>query len=112
MLRAFGPPGFWFARSFRFASFPRKPSLTFCQPWSLLRKALIRAGKTSYTAGRYVPCFRFSGYISHVKINFKKREKSLENSLMGKLNTITPHDTAVKHIRSTFFNTLLERWSM
>jgi hypothetical protein len=32
-------------------SFPRKPSPTFCQPWSLLRKALIRAVKTSYTAG-------------------------------------------------------------
>jgi hypothetical protein len=26
-------------------------SATFCPPWSLLRKALIRAGKTSYTAG-------------------------------------------------------------
>jgi hypothetical protein len=35
------------ARSFRYAPFPRRCSGTFCQPWSLLRKALIRAGKTS-----------------------------------------------------------------
>jgi len=28
---------------------PTPHSTTFCQPWSLLRKALIRAGKTSYT---------------------------------------------------------------
>jgi hypothetical protein len=39
------------ARSLRFAPFPRRCSGTFCQPWSLLRKALIRAGKTSHTAG-------------------------------------------------------------
>jgi hypothetical protein len=31
--------------------FPRKTSATFCLPWSLLRKALIRAGKTPQTAG-------------------------------------------------------------
>jgi hypothetical protein len=30
---------------------PRLIPPTFCQPWSLLRKALIRAGKTSHTAG-------------------------------------------------------------
>jgi hypothetical protein len=34
----------------RSAPFPRRCSGTFCQPWSLLRKALIRAGKTSPTA--------------------------------------------------------------
>jgi hypothetical protein len=39
------------ARSLRYAPFPRHCSGTFCQPWSLLRKALIRAGKTSQTAG-------------------------------------------------------------
>jgi hypothetical protein len=38
------------AKSFRFAPFPRRCSGTFCQPRSLLRKALIRAGKTSPTA--------------------------------------------------------------
>jgi len=42
-------PGFRSARSFRCAPFPRLPPPTFCQPWSLLRKALIRAGKTSST---------------------------------------------------------------
>jgi hypothetical protein len=30
---------------------PTAHSGTFCQPWSPLRGALIRAGKTSYTAG-------------------------------------------------------------
>jgi hypothetical protein len=30
---------------------PRFTAPTFLQPWSLLRKALIRAGKTSQTAG-------------------------------------------------------------
>jgi hypothetical protein len=35
------------ARSLRYASFPRRCSGTFCQPWSLLRKALIRADKLS-----------------------------------------------------------------
>ena len=39
------------ARSFRFAPFPRRCSGTVCQPWPLLRKALIRAGKPSHTAG-------------------------------------------------------------
>jgi hypothetical protein len=34
----------------RYAPFPRRCSGTVCQPWSLLRKALIRAGKTSQTA--------------------------------------------------------------
>jgi hypothetical protein len=33
------------------SSFPRKTSATVCRPWSLLRKALIRAAKPSYTAG-------------------------------------------------------------
>jgi hypothetical protein len=32
-------------------SFPRLTPPTFLQPWPLLRKALIRAAKTSYTAG-------------------------------------------------------------
>jgi hypothetical protein len=32
-------------------AFVRFFSVTFCQPWSLLRKALIRAGKTSHTTG-------------------------------------------------------------
>jgi uncharacterized protein (DUF111 family) len=30
---------------------PTPHHATVCQPWSLLRKALIRAGKPSYTAG-------------------------------------------------------------
>jgi hypothetical protein len=38
-------------RSFRCVQFPRLTPPTFYQPWSLLRKALIRAGKTSHTAG-------------------------------------------------------------
>jgi hypothetical protein len=46
-----GGSGFRVARSLRFAPFPRHTPPTFCQPWSLLRKALIRAGKTSSTAG-------------------------------------------------------------
>jgi CBS domain containing-hemolysin-like protein len=46
-----GPSGFRVPRSFRYAPFPRHTPPTFCQPWSLLRKALIRAGKTSHTAG-------------------------------------------------------------
>jgi hypothetical protein len=45
------------ARSFRCAPFPRHCSATFCQPWSLLRKALIRAAKTSPTAERYAAFF-------------------------------------------------------
>jgi hypothetical protein len=49
--RAFGAPGFRLARSFRYAPFPRQPPPTFLQPWTLLRKALIRAAKTSHTAG-------------------------------------------------------------
>jgi hypothetical protein len=67
MLRAFGPPGFRFARSFCCAPFPRKPSPTFCQPWTLLRKALIRAGKTSYTAGRY----KYTCYLHVYQGDFK-----------------------------------------
>jgi hypothetical protein len=43
--------GYVLVRSFRCASFPRQNSATFLQPWSFLRKALIRAGKTSQTAG-------------------------------------------------------------
>jgi len=35
-----------------YSPFVRFCSATFCQPWSLLRKALIRAGKTSVTAKR------------------------------------------------------------
>jgi hypothetical protein len=35
------------ARSFRYAPFPRRCSGTVCRPWSLLRKALIRAAKPS-----------------------------------------------------------------
>jgi hypothetical protein len=44
-----GGSGSVLARSFRCAPFPfpRQNSATFCQPWTLLRKALIRAGKTS-----------------------------------------------------------------
>jgi hypothetical protein len=38
------------ARSFRRAPFPRRCSGTVCRPWSLLRKALIRAAKPSHTA--------------------------------------------------------------
>jgi hypothetical protein len=45
-----GGSGFRVARSFRYAPFPRHTPPTFYQPWSLLRKALIRAGKTSPTA--------------------------------------------------------------
>jgi hypothetical protein len=44
-------PGFRSARSLRYAPFPRLPPPTVCQPWSLLRKALIRAVKPSHTAG-------------------------------------------------------------
>jgi hypothetical protein len=38
------------ARSFRCDPFPRRCSGTFCQPWSLLRKAFIRAAKPLQTA--------------------------------------------------------------
>jgi hypothetical protein len=48
---AVGGSGFRVARSFRYAPFPRHTPPTFLQPWSLLRKALIRAAKTSHTAG-------------------------------------------------------------
>jgi hypothetical protein len=44
-------PGFRSPRSFRYAPLPRLTPPTFLQPWPLLRKALIRAAKTSYTAG-------------------------------------------------------------
>jgi hypothetical protein len=46
-----GGSGFRRARSLRYAPFPRQPPPTFLQPWSLLRKAPIRAAKTSPTAG-------------------------------------------------------------
>jgi hypothetical protein len=46
-----GPSASAMARSFRYAPFLRLPPPTVCQPWSLLRKALIRAGKPSHTAG-------------------------------------------------------------
>jgi hypothetical protein len=52
---------FWLGQSLR--SFPRQNSATFCQPWSLLRKALIRAAKPSYTAGTL--CAIFSEYFLH-----------------------------------------------
>jgi hypothetical protein len=48
--RSLNAPGFRSPRSFRYAPFPRLTTPTFCQPWSLLRKALIRSGKTSHTA--------------------------------------------------------------
>ncbi len=38
-------------RSPRSATFSTAHSGTFCRPWSLLRKALIRAGKTPYKPG-------------------------------------------------------------
>jgi transposase len=41
-------------RSVRFTSFPRHTPLKFLQPWPLLRKAPIRAAKTSHTAGTSV----------------------------------------------------------
>ena len=44
-----GGSGLRSARSFRYAPFPRLTAPTFCKPWSLLRKALIRVCKTSYT---------------------------------------------------------------
>jgi hypothetical protein len=47
----YGGSGFQSARSFRYATLPRLLPPTFLQPWSLLRKALIRAAKMSYTAG-------------------------------------------------------------
>jgi hypothetical protein len=47
----------------RYAPFPRRCSGTFYQPWSLLRKALIRAGKTSYTAGTLCAIF-FAPHLS------------------------------------------------
>jgi hypothetical protein len=50
-LKAPRPPQ-W-RRSFRCAPFPRHCSGTVCRPWSLLRKALIRAAKTSPTAGTF-----------------------------------------------------------
>jgi hypothetical protein len=48
-------PEFPSARSFAYGSFPRLTPPTFLQPWSrtfgkMLRKALIRAGKTSHSA--------------------------------------------------------------
>jgi hypothetical protein len=42
-----GGSGFQSARSLRYAPFPRLLPPTFLLPWSLLRKALIRATKTS-----------------------------------------------------------------
>jgi hypothetical protein len=44
-----GGSGSVLARSFRYAPFTRQNSATFLQPWPLLRKALIRAAKMSYT---------------------------------------------------------------
>jgi hypothetical protein len=59
-----GGSGYVLARSLRYAPFPRKTSATFLQPWSLLRKALIRAAKTSQTAGTL--CEIFSGIYSKI----------------------------------------------
>jgi hypothetical protein len=46
-----GGSGYGLSRLFRFASFPRQTFATVWRPWSLLRKALIRAAKPSHTAG-------------------------------------------------------------
>jgi hypothetical protein len=50
-----------------------------------------------------VPCFRFSGYISRIKIDFKKEKKSFENSLMGQLNAIAPHGIIMKAYKKYMF---------
>jgi hypothetical protein len=62
------------ARSFRYASFPRHCSGTVCRPWSLLRKALIRAAKPSHTAGTLCEIER-RNYCSnsHYQRNFADR---------------------------------------
>jgi hypothetical protein len=52
-----GSSGFRVARSFRYAPFPRHCSGTVCRPWSLLRKALIRAAKPFHTAGTLYDIF-------------------------------------------------------
>jgi hypothetical protein len=56
MLRAFGPPGFRFARSFHFAPFPRKPSPTFLP-------ALVFAAQSPYPGCQNVIYSRTLGEI-------------------------------------------------
>jgi hypothetical protein len=66
-----GGSGYGFARSLRYAPFPRKPSATFCRPWSLLRKDLIRAAKTSQTAGT----------LGAIPQNFQKIQKIIKKTI-------------------------------
>jgi hypothetical protein len=68
MLRRRCGSGLRSPRSFRYAPLPRLTPPTVCQPWSLLRKALIRAGKPSHTAGTlYAIRPKFSGkYIQKI----------------------------------------------
>jgi hypothetical protein len=68
---------------FRYAPFPRLTTPIFCQPWSLLRKALIRAGKTPQTAGTiYATLLILSNWIyKHFErfSNFPLSERACQN---------------------------------
>jgi hypothetical protein len=62
--------------------FPRPPPPTFLQPWSLLRKALIRAAKTSPTAGTLC-AIGFEFVLKIIEKN-KRNEKIKKQNIQNK----------------------------
>jgi hypothetical protein len=76
----------------------------------MLRISLFGPPKRRKQPERYTPCFRFSGYINRVTIDFKKEKKSFENySLMGQLNTITIHGIAIKTDKKQIFQYIIRK---
>jgi hypothetical protein len=73
----------------------------------LLRKPLSGLSKRRKQPERYVPCFRFSGYIGCTMIYSKERKKIIKKSLVGQLNAIMPHGTAVKTYKKYIFQYII-----
>jgi hypothetical protein len=74
------------------------------QALETLRFPLSGLQKRHIQPERYVPCFRFSGYISCTKIDFKKEKKLFKNySLAGQLDAFTPQGIVMKACKKYIF---------
>jgi hypothetical protein len=70
-----GGSGYGFARSIALL-IPTQNLRHILPVLVLLRKPLYGLAKRRKQPERYVPCFRFSGYIGCIKIDFKKKGKN------------------------------------
>jgi hypothetical protein len=77
--RPMGGSGYGFARSFRFASFPRKTSATFCRPWKCC--AFPYPGRQNVIYSRDVMCHNFLNRIM-------RRIRAAHKETAGKIKNV------------------------